>query len=43
MKELRGVEMVPHLAFWKDLPTLVKDGALFVKGKATGGGGYSSV
>ena len=43
MKELRGAEAVPNVAFWKDLPLLVKDGALFIKNKATGGGGYSSV
>eukprot|EP01064_Diplonema_japonicum_P002912 TRINITY_DN11894_c0_g1_i1.p1 TRINITY_DN11894_c0_g1~~TRINITY_DN11894_c0_g1_i1.p1 ORF type:complete len:276 (+),score=40.09 TRINITY_DN11894_c0_g1_i1:61-888(+) len=28
-KQLRGVEMVPNLGFWKDLPYLIKDGALF--------------
>eukprot|EP00754_Rhynchopus_humris_P019144 Rhum_TRINITY_DN14634_c0_g1::Rhum_TRINITY_DN14634_c0_g1_i1::g.104691::m.104691 len=43
MKELRGTEAVPNVAFWKDLPLLVKDGALFIKNKATGGGGYTSV
>eukprot|EP01059_Diplonema_ambulator_P030708 TRINITY_DN535_c0_g2_i2.p1 TRINITY_DN535_c0_g2~~TRINITY_DN535_c0_g2_i2.p1 ORF type:complete len:272 (+),score=71.38 TRINITY_DN535_c0_g2_i2:1847-2662(+) len=28
-KELRGVEMVPHLEFWKSVPGLVKDGGMF--------------
>eukprot|EP01064_Diplonema_japonicum_P025386 TRINITY_DN3678_c0_g2_i3.p1 TRINITY_DN3678_c0_g2~~TRINITY_DN3678_c0_g2_i3.p1 ORF type:complete len:206 (+),score=45.74 TRINITY_DN3678_c0_g2_i3:54-671(+) len=37
-----GVNMVPNVEFWKDLPNLMKDGALFIKNKVTGGG-YSSV
>eukprot|EP01059_Diplonema_ambulator_P035790 TRINITY_DN858_c0_g1_i8.p2 TRINITY_DN858_c0_g1~~TRINITY_DN858_c0_g1_i8.p2 ORF type:complete len:188 (+),score=51.10 TRINITY_DN858_c0_g1_i8:51-614(+) len=41
-KGATGVEMVPHLEFWKDLPNLMKDGAFFIKNKVTGGG-YSSV
>eukprot|EP01064_Diplonema_japonicum_P025384 TRINITY_DN3678_c0_g2_i1.p1 TRINITY_DN3678_c0_g2~~TRINITY_DN3678_c0_g2_i1.p1 ORF type:complete len:189 (+),score=37.86 TRINITY_DN3678_c0_g2_i1:54-620(+) len=37
-----GVNIIPHVEFWKDLPNLMKDGALFIKNKVTGGG-YSSV
>ncbi|KAL5506662.1 hypothetical protein EMCRGX_G008374 [Ephydatia muelleri] len=29
VKGARGIEMVPQLAFWKDLPFLIKDGILF--------------
>eukprot|EP01064_Diplonema_japonicum_P013397 TRINITY_DN2094_c6_g1_i1.p1 TRINITY_DN2094_c6_g1~~TRINITY_DN2094_c6_g1_i1.p1 ORF type:complete len:186 (+),score=27.55 TRINITY_DN2094_c6_g1_i1:56-613(+) len=38
----RGVNMIHALEFWKDFPNLLKDGAMFIKNKATGGG-YSSV
>eukprot|EP01059_Diplonema_ambulator_P035785 TRINITY_DN858_c0_g1_i3.p1 TRINITY_DN858_c0_g1~~TRINITY_DN858_c0_g1_i3.p1 ORF type:complete len:198 (+),score=57.38 TRINITY_DN858_c0_g1_i3:43-594(+) len=37
-----GINMIPHIEFWKDLPNLMKDGAFFIKNKVTGGG-YSSV
>jgi hypothetical protein len=41
----RGAELVPHKEFWKDLPFLVRDGAVFlftkIKGLVTGGGGGS--
>jgi hypothetical protein len=41
----RGSELVPHKEFWKDLPFLVRDGAVFlftkIKGLVTGGGGGS--
>jgi len=43
MKELRGVEAIPQVGFWKDLPFLVKDGVLFIKNKVTGNSGYSAV
>eukprot|EP00756_Hemistasia_phaeocysticola_P038881 Hpha_TRINITY_DN16787_c2_g2::TRINITY_DN16787_c2_g2_i1::g.76115::m.76115 len=42
-RELRGVEAIPQVAFWKDLPFLVKDGGLFVVGKITGRGQYTAV
>lgn len=42
-KELRGVEAIPQVEFWKDLPFLVKDGGMFVVNKVTGRGGYASV
>jgi len=42
-KELRGVEAIPQVDFWKDLPFLVKDGVLYVKNKVTGNSGYSAV
>eukprot|EP00756_Hemistasia_phaeocysticola_P032058 Hpha_TRINITY_DN16389_c1_g5::TRINITY_DN16389_c1_g5_i1::g.60055::m.60055 len=43
-QEKRGVEMVPHLDFWKDFPYLVKDGVMFAVNKVRGGGqGYSAV
>ena len=39
----RGAELVPHKEFWKDLPLLCKDGAVFlvtkIKGLVSGGGG----
>jgi len=41
--EKRGVEAVPHLAFWKDLPFLVKDGVVFTVQKARGRGTYATV
>lgn len=41
--EKRGVEAIPQVEFWKDLPFLVKDGALFVVYKATGRDGYATV
>lgn len=33
VKGARGVEMVPNLTFWTDLPALVKDGCIFVVSK----------
>jgi hypothetical protein len=33
VKGARGVEMVPNLTFWTDLPALVKDGCLFLVSK----------
>jgi len=39
----QGVELIPQVEFWKDLPFLVKDGVMFCVGLCTGGGGYSSV
>ena len=48
----RGVELIPHYAFWIEFPGLVRDGFLFTKSKimksgdvdstyGTGGDGYS--
>ena len=41
----RGAELVPHKEFWKDLPFLCRDGAVFlftkIKGLVTGGGSSS--
>jgi len=39
----QGVELVPNVEFWKDLPFLVKDGVMFCVHLVTGGGSYSSV
>eukprot|EP01133_Synstelium_polycarpum_P011626 gene11626-13573_t len=39
VKGLRGAEVFPNSAFWKDLPGLMKDGIFFVKSKVTGSGG----
>lgn len=39
-RQLSGVEAIPHVEFWKDLPLLVKDGATYVVNK---GKGYTSV
>eukprot|EP01065_Artemidia_motanka_P000821 TRINITY_DN10389_c0_g1_i1.p2 TRINITY_DN10389_c0_g1~~TRINITY_DN10389_c0_g1_i1.p2 ORF type:complete len:266 (+),score=95.26 TRINITY_DN10389_c0_g1_i1:80-877(+) len=41
--EKRGLEMIPHVEFWKDVPFLVKDGVTFTAQKIRGGGGYSAV
>jgi len=38
-----GVEMIPNTDFWTSLPGLIRDGCIFVKNKATGASGYSSV
>jgi len=43
-----GAEIIPQVEFWKDLPFLVKDGAVFsferIRGLVTGGGGsYNQV
>mmetsp|Transcript_33750 Transcript_33750/g.94987 ORF Transcript_33750/g.94987 Transcript_33750/m.94987 type:complete len:256 (+) Transcript_33750:165-932(+) len=35
----RGVELVPNLEFWKDLPYLLKDGVMFIVNTATGKSG----
>mmetsp|Transcript_12408 Transcript_12408/g.16609 ORF Transcript_12408/g.16609 Transcript_12408/m.16609 type:complete len:262 (+) Transcript_12408:150-935(+) len=37
-----GLELIPNLEFWKDLPFLVKDGIMFCVGLCTGKG-YDSV
>eukprot|EP01060_Flectonema_neradi_P030088 TRINITY_DN42_c1_g1_i5.p1 TRINITY_DN42_c1_g1~~TRINITY_DN42_c1_g1_i5.p1 ORF type:complete len:187 (+),score=39.22 TRINITY_DN42_c1_g1_i5:52-612(+) len=42
VKGERGVNVIPHVNFWKDLPTLMKDGALFLKSKICRGS-YQSV
>ena len=34
-REMRGVQMVPQLEYWKQLPGLVKDGCLFSKEQAS--------
>jgi hypothetical protein len=38
-----GIELIPQVEFWKDLPFLCKDGVMFLVGLATGGGSYSTV
>ena len=32
---LRGVEAIPNIDFWRQLPGLIKDGITFSVGKAT--------
>lgn len=27
----RGIEMLPHLSFWRDFPSLVRDGVAFLQ------------
>jgi len=34
-RELRGVEMVPNVDFWRGLPSLIKDGSIFTWQKVT--------
>jgi len=41
--DARGVDMVPNVEFWAELPGLIRDGFLFVKNKITGKLGYSSL
>jgi len=38
-----GVELIPNIDFWRELPGLIKDGFFFVKSKITGAAGYSSL
>lgn len=35
-KEARGVEAVPNIAFWRELPGLLKDGCVYTWGKIKG-------
>ena len=48
-KGLAGTDAIPNIEFWRELPTLVKDGCSFAYGKISGSGGggggesYSSV
>jgi hypothetical protein len=35
-RKMEGREVVPNVAFWADLPGLVKDGAMFIVNKARG-------
>jgi cation-dependent mannose-6-phosphate receptor len=35
----RGADMVPNIDFWRELPSLMKDGVRFVYQKCGGGGG----
>jgi len=43
VRKLRGVEAIPNVAFWKDLPYLVKDGFFFVFGRFCGRSSFTSV
>lgn len=43
MYSATGVDMVPNIEFWSQLPGLIRDGCLFVKNKITGKLGYSSL
>jgi len=36
VRELRGIEMVPNVDFWRGLPSLIKDGCVFTWQKITG-------
>lgn len=29
LKGERGIDMIPHLSFWKDFPLLVRDGVIW--------------
>jgi hypothetical protein len=43
-RQKEGIELIPNVEFWRDLPFLCKDGVMFIVNKITGGsGGYSSV
>ena len=39
-EDKRGVDALPNIEFWKDLPSLIKEGALFVF-RCCGGGASS--
>jgi len=44
--EATGIDLIPNVEFWKDVPFLFKDGWVFVINKVTCGkvcGGYSSI
>jgi len=43
VKSATGIEVLPNYAFWKDLPSLLKDGFAFTFGKMCGRGGYQKV
>ncbi len=43
VKGARGVEVVPNLTFWTELPALIKDGFRFVGGKMTRKSTYGAV
>jgi len=42
-KGATGIELIPNIAFWKDLPALIKDGCSFTFGRICGRGGYQQV
>lgn len=45
--QAQGLELVPHIAFWKEIPVLVKEGGQFlvatVKGLVSRRGNYQTV
>ena len=44
--EATGIDLIPNVDFWKDVPFLFKDGWVFTINKITCGkvcGGYSSI
>jgi len=43
VKSATGVEVIPNIAFWKDFPSLIKEGCTFTFGKICGRGGYQKV
>jgi len=43
VKNATGAEVIPNIAFWKDFPSLIKEGCTFTFGKICGRGGYQKV
>jgi len=43
VKNATGVEVIPNIAFWRDFPSLIKEGCTFTFGKMCGRGGYQKV
>jgi len=42
-KGATGIEAIPNIAFWRDLPSLLKEGCKFTFGRCCGRGGYQQV
>jgi len=43
VKGARGLELIPNLEFWKDLPFLMKDGCVYTFRKLTCKSDYSAL
>jgi len=41
--DAQGADLIPNYGFWTNLPSLVRDGVLFIYSSITGGSGYAKV